>query len=488
MSRGLLINKYLFLSLLFFCISVAIGLFGLIDVSIVLLIIACFFEILFIKCQPLGYASVSSIFIIFSIIYGLSGPISQRWLGGISEIFGNVFDLPSYIIAFSLSEIGLILGYAIYLFRHETTDIVQDRVKNYDVGAIEFLRRISTVLIIIGVVFQLINTIRIGGFDTIFMDKAYYQAAEAALTMTLPANAFIEIAFACLGLYVGLCRYYKVKIKVRTIVLDIVLSVPYFMILLLLGQRGRILTVLVIVLLSLTMVQPIRKISKKALLLIALVYFSFAFMFTNRGIVQLLKTDSDDFFSKITNVERYEDGLNPGKSELSCTFGNFNKLIIEDDYEYKYGKTYLDGLALSIPSFLYVGEKPKQITYEFRDRYFYEESKRSDIAGTAFSSILEAYWNFGYIGILVMFTFYGYFVVYLDYSLSKKSIMKALFVIVCSGALITFPRTQLGSVIAKMIYDALYIVILVYIPYVFYRRKLKKLEKISVVEGNRDSV
>ena len=77
--------------------------------------------------------------------------------------------------------------------------------------------------------------------------------------------------------------------------------------------------------------------------------------------------------------------------------------MVKGDYEFKYGESYVKGLLITIPSFLYPWEKPQQITYEFRDKYFAEEAKRSSIAGTAFSSIMESYWNFGYVGIVIMY-------------------------------------------------------------------------------------
>lgn len=473
MPKRIFINAYLFLSLSFYCLAVALSFLGLIDFGLVVLMLACLFELFFIKHQPLSYSSVTFIFIIFSIIYGTTGPITQRWLGGINEIYGDVFDFPRYVLAYSLSEIGLIVGFIIYMYRHKTDDVIELRAANYDMKSVEFLRKMSTLLLIVGVLFQAINTFRVGGFDAIFTSKAYYQAAESALTLTLPAETVVNLAFACLGLYVGLCKHFKIKVKTKAIVFDLLVSIPYFAVLLLLGQRGKILGILVALFLGLTILQPLRKISKKVLALGIMAYFGLAFIYTNRGIVSMLVSNSEEFFSRVSTAERYNDGLNPGKNEFSCAFGNFNKLIIEDNYEFKFGKTYLDGVALLIPSFAYVGERPKQITYEFRDNYFHSESERSAIAGTGFSSILEAYWNFGYLGVLVIFIIYGFLVMYLDFSLSKQSVIKALFVIMISSSLIAFSRKQLADVVENIFYSGIIISIFVFAPYQLFLCKTK---------------
>jgi oligosaccharide repeat unit polymerase len=75
--------------------------------------------------------------------------------------------------------------------------------------------------------------------------------------------------------------------------------------------------------------------------------------------------------------------------------------------EYLFGRSYVDGLTIPIPRLIWP-EKPVSVTYQFRDEYFPAERERGTIAGTGFSSILEAYMNFGVAGIVAVYLLLGY--------------------------------------------------------------------------------
>ena len=463
--KKLVMDVNLFVSIGLFVISCILGFLGYIDVSLVFLIIASAFEVLFVKKQPLGYSSVTFIFVIFSIIYGLTGPITQQWLGGINEIYGSTFEIQDYILAFSLSEIGLMIGYTIYLSRHNAGEALERRKKIADFSLLSILQIVSPILMILGLIFQGINIMRLGGVDALFMGKASYQAAESALTFTLPAQIVAELSVASLSLYIGMSRFLKSNVKKLPLVLFVMALIPYLAVLMILGQRGKILYMAVVFFLGLTSFVPVKMINRKLLVLVPILYLFLVFIYTNRGIMPLFITDTDTFFSMITDSERYAKNLNPGDTEFSCAFGNFNKLIVSNDYELKYGKSYVDGLALLVPSLLYPGDKPQQITYEFRDKYFASEAKRSAIAGTAFSSILESYWNFGYLGIFFTYIIYGIILLYLDFSFAEKTAIKLLFVIAIAGSMVTFSRSQLGDELSNIFYIFVFMFFFVYIPY-----------------------
>ena len=134
------------------------------------------------------------------------------------------------------------------------------------------------------------------------------------------------------------------------------------------------------------------------------------FIYANRAIIVLLRDDPEEFFEEAFSQNRITQALNPSTNEFGVGFANFNELYVSENYEFLFGKSYLQGFLITFPSFIYIGEKPQQITYVFRDTYFYSESLRSSIAGTGFSSILEAYWNFGFPGVLFMYIIFGYII------------------------------------------------------------------------------
>lgn len=139
-------------------------------------------------------------------------------------------------------------------------------------------------------------------------------------------------------------------------------------------------------------------------------------------------------------------------------------LIVKNDYKYKYGETYVKGLLLCVPSFLYPGEKPQQITYEFRDKYFASEASRSSIAGTAFSSIMEAQWNFGYIGIVIMYIIYGYTIKHIENKIKYKNIFNAVIYLCIAPCIIRFHRSALGDIVSYIILMWIIGLFLIYFP------------------------
>jgi len=135
----------------------------------------------------------------------------------------------------------------------------------------------------------------------------------------------------------------------------------------------------------------------------------------------------------------------PAANEFGSPFGNFNThLLLRELNEPRYGETYLTGLTIPIPRFIWA-DKPQSITYEFRDTYFSDWAERGAIAGTAFSSLLEAYINFGKAGVAVV-----YFIVALAMGalerarLRSKSLAFAVFYLTLIPEAITFHRSSLG--------------------------------------------
>ena len=99
--------------------------------------------------------------------------------------------------------------------------------------------------------------------------------------------------------------------------------------------------------------------------------------------------------------------LNPAATEFGAAFGNFSEFVSQGGERPRLGSSYLQSLLLPIPEFLYPGKKPGQIAYQFRDRFFPAMADAGAIAGTAYSSLLEAYVNFGIGGGLAVYFLLG---------------------------------------------------------------------------------
>ena len=220
--------------------------------------------------------------------------------------------------------------------------------------------------------------------------------------------------------------------------------------------------------------KPLVNIKAKIVIILCLLYLLSVYLYTNRGLTTLISSDKELFYEKISDISRYVDNINPGSNEFSAPFGNYNTFIIKGNYRYKCGETYLQGLLLSVPSFLYLWVKPVQITYEFRNTYFASLGEKSSIAGTAFSSILEAYWNFGYIGVFIMYFLYGLIITRIERTHKNKSEFYKIFYILFTASVIPFSRAQLGGIISVILYYFIYIIVMIVFTYQLKKIKIKQ--------------
>ena len=456
-------NFILFICFLLYTLTICISLLGHNSIALLMLIACSVLELFGIKRYIGYYNNVILIFIAFSFLYGLSGPIVALLGKQFLPVFGNYFDFGSWFLSYSLSEIALLLSIIIF-YRKDDSNNDNDKIEINE-NKINYLAKMSNIIMLLGSVFQLINMYRVGGFTTLFMDKAVYQARETELTLTLPVTQFINISIACLSLYIGYCRFKKIKINKSIIIKEIIFSIPYLLQILLLGQRGNLLSMFVIFFIGIYYFKPLKHLKGKVMLIIILLYLLTVFLYTNRGIISLISKDRNLFYNKVSDISRYVDNINPGSNEFSVPFGNYNTVIISGHYNYKYGESYLRGLLLLVPSFLYPGIKPAQITYEFRNNYFASFGEKSSISGTAFSSILEAYWNFGYTGVFIMYFVYGIIIIYIEKTHKKKKEFYKLFYLLFTASIVSFSRTQLGGIINLLLYIYIYIMIIVVFPY-----------------------
>lgn len=455
------INFHLLLSLIMYLLTASLSFSSYDNLTLSLLILCAVIEIIGVKKKVGNYSNILLIFTFFSILYGISGPITTLWGNGLEDAFIKTYNYGSWFLAYSLSQIGLILGLCFDFNNNKTTKIENEY---FSQEKVIFFAKLANILMLIGSVFQLINMYRIGGFSVLFMKKAIYQAREGALSLTLPSSDLVYLSIACFSVYCGFIRKYN-KIDFKYVILEIIFSIPYLLQLILLGQRGKMINILLIICLGIFYFKPLKKVNMKLVKMVLVVYIFMVFIYTNRSILDLVKTDKNLFYARVTDLTRYVDNLNPGTNEFGAAFGNFNTLMVYDNYEFKLGETYLKGLAVPIPSFLYPGDKPQQITYEFRDQYFSSWANRSAIASTGFSSILEAYWNFGYIGIICIYILYGIIINYLENKFKYKSVLHGILYLCIATNSILFSRMAFGDTLSSVFYIIIYFFIFVVMPY-----------------------
>ena len=448
------------ISIVIQCIIIICSAFNFINISFAMILIGAIYNLIMLKYTIGNYSNIIILFYVFHILYGISGPFAEMYGEGLPEIFGEEYDFGAFFIAYAIATIALTIGIMITNIKKKENQKFKCIEEVY-INKKYYLSW-SFALALISSIFEIINFFRVGGVSTLLKGKAYYQEAISNLSLALPSNIIITVAIAIFSLYIFSIYKKEKKLKIKYIFGFIVELLQYLTITILLGQRGRLLEYLIIIFLAYTYINPMNKIKAKLVVIAICAYILLCFLFANRAIVQLLFTDPDYFFREAFSAERLLPALNPGTNEFGAAFGNFNKFYISESKDYLYGSSYIKGLVIFIPSFLYIGEKPQQITYEFRDKFFPSEAERSSIAGTGFSSILEAYWNFGWVGIFLEYLLIGIILTYLENNVKGKNTLYTLIYFFIGTATIAFHRNALGDVISGRIWQCL-IAIFIYI-------------------------
>ncbi|GIP16505.1 hypothetical protein J40TS1_21470 [Paenibacillus montaniterrae] len=438
-------------------ISMILSINNLSNIALFISIITCIGMIYWSKVVTKYYTNATVIFITFAALYGLSGPISVAWGDGLNKIFSTENHLDTYLFVFALSNIGFITGVLLFHLGKKQLPTDNKKVDTFSEKLFSIrqsLIKASLMLVIISLLFEMINIYRVGGLSQIFMGKAQFQSAVSELSLSLPSSEFLLVAMSLFSLYLGILRTKNKKFKEckNLILLFIILSLPHIGIKLILGQRGILLSLFICLIIGLTYFLPIKRIKPKLVIIISVLYILMSFIFANRSIVSLITEDFNLFIKTATQKERLIEALNPSSNEFGSTFGNFNQFLSENEKEFPLymGETYIKGLVLPIPSFVYPGEKPIQITYEFRDQYFSSEASRGRIAGTGFSSLLEAFMNFKYIGVFVIYLLLAFVLRYLDEVFRYKTILFSVFYVAGISQTVSFHRSAFGTIYSNL--------------------------------------
>ncbi|MDM5332844.1 O-antigen polymerase [Ureibacillus composti] len=416
-----------------------------------------------------NYINITMFFIVFSVLYGISGPINAVWGEGLHPLFSKPYNTDAFLISYALANIGLIIG--IILFNTTSNNRFNNTIIDDSINmAIIKRKRILNVALLLALIassFEIINLIRIGGISLLFVGKATYQSLSSNLTFTLPSSDVMTIAFAFLGLYLGTTYSDKVQLKKSKlkILLFLLYSIPFLLINTVLGQRGILLTLFICILTGVFFFKPLKRVKPKLVIILIIFYVFLSFLFANRSLVSTIPDNPEYFLETAFKKERIIEVLNPGANEFGAAFGNYSEFYGKYDYNFipKLGETYIKGLVMPIPSFVYPGDKPQQITYEFRDEFFASEASRGRIAGTAYSSILEAYSNFNFIGVLFIYLIIGYVLQKIDTQYKYKNIFFMILYIASIPVTVVFHRSAFGDIFSIIFIRALAIYFFIFL-------------------------
>lgn len=361
-----------------------------------------------------SYTNLYVIFTAFFTVYGLAGPFQVITGSALPSYFGEGFDVPRYSAMFGTG--ALAIAFASRSAHHsDPTAHASTRWKSLFFANLDYrdLLVLGSCIAAVASIAEVVNLHRIGGLWTLGMGKAYYQSQIVDLEVTLPTARLVQVSAAVFGVGIAVARSTERRLLVLRshILAYIVCSGVALSIAVILGRRGILLSLVLILVLATTTLTPIRKLGFRLVVFMVMVYLVMGIIYANRSILgyTMITGRWDEFWSIASDEERLKTALTPGLNEFGSQFGNVAVYLREGGSSPRWGESYLKGLVLPIPGFLYPGTKPRQITYEFRDRYFPERKLYGEISSTGFSALLEAYMNFRWLGIFLVFFAYSWF-------------------------------------------------------------------------------
>lgn len=397
--------------------------------------------ILYQTFKTVGVNSVLFLFMVLFAMYGYSVPISVFFEADIGwhrvaklRSWEKVDDtLFSFLISNQLALLATSLLYLVFV-KKRIMDIPLEMQRGTNANYFRFA-------VIAGVLSSLsegLNFVRAGGFRAIGQGKAFYQGAVNDLALNIPYEGFFYISIALFGLFFSSLKGNKAKYA--TYLPTFLISIAFVLFVnIRIGERGTLLVAMVIYVLAYTIHRRIRTINFSYVVLISILYVCF-------NIFTLLREQSVDYKGFTKFFDTYDDRLyrlmNPANSEFGSAALNYRIFIHRkgDDYKYKLGQTYTEITTAFVPRYVYPN-KPKGIIFEFRDKYFSERKEMGSTAGTGFSSLLEAYMNFGYFGPFLVYLLFMFLLIYMESRRGRNRLFTDLLYLLLFNVFLIFSRS-----------------------------------------------
>lgn len=360
-----------------------------------------------------GYANITFIFFFFFFLYGVSGPLAAVYGDGVGDLFPRPYLSAGYLVLYDLAVIGLASGILMSMGGAQSgTSHWRTAWRGSD------LLFLACLFAGLASAMELANVLRAGGFGLLIMGKAVTQSAISDLSVTLPSKEILVLSAALAGLGISSVRLIESALtfrRYRGAVIWLILAAPMLLMYIVIGRRGVLLAVLFAMVVGLFWSYPLTKIKPAILMLGLTIYILMSGLFGARAQLGygLMTGDWSAVIQRISTTEFWVKNLNPAQNEFGAPFGNVNTYLLSGDQSMRLGQTYVDGFAIHVPRYIWP-DKPRTATYQFRDEYFPDLADRGAIAGTAFSSILEAYMNFGKSGVFLVYALVSFFLGWLE--------------------------------------------------------------------------
>ncbi len=453
---------FLLLALLMLAATILASVYELLGVTIMFSLCCLVFIALACRTSLGRLNNITAFFLLFFALYTYSPVLTVYFDADTRKLFesATLTSTCAYTALSTLALFGFSLPFLFFLPKRKfEKTFLMSKKKRFSQYTIFFL-----VLATFG---ELLNMYRAGGIGLLSQGKAVYQAEVGALFITIPSVFLLQIGLFFLGLRLYLTyeerilNLYKSKVLVVTMVLLTPILLLYFSI----GFRSPLLAIAIAFLMGFSYFLSIKSINIKVLTFLFIGYSAMAILFGIRGQLKLLFLTGDwnAFNEYVIENKAYMRYYNPANNEFGASFMNYIKYHrSKEDTPLLLGQSYLEGFIIAIPGSLLPFEKPQSIAYKFRDLYFSEYKKNSRIAGTGFSSVMEAQWNFGVLGPFFIYFFVGCVCWLLEYLRNRYRLLFLfpLFYAMILPVAQSFHRSASGHYVSYIIFLSIFLVFL----------------------------
>ncbi|WP_456867480.1 O-antigen polymerase [Galbibacter sp. BG1] len=458
------------IAFLFCCFSLFFLLFQFYDLGLFFSVVS-YLIILNFTLKTVGFNSILFIFLILFGLYGYSVPISVYYhldigwhrVAKLSTWEKVDSSLYSYLISNQLALLAIIILFIFFVNRK----IMNIKFDNNKTIKYSYLR-LALIAGFLSSISALINFLRVGGFTTVLKGKAYYQGAVNDLVLNIPYEGFFYISIALFSLFL-------INIKVRYLsfyyAIQFIGSISFVLFInLIIGERGLLVIGMAIFFLGYYSHIRMTSLKFKYLIILSVLYILFNTLTLLRE-KSIKYNGAIDFYTN--NKEMLYRLMNPANTEFAASAFNYRIFYHykESDYQFELGKTYTEILVAFFPTYIYPN-KPKSITYKFRDEYFPERKKQGSSAGTGFSSLMEAYMNFGYFGPFIIYFIFVFIIIYIESKRGEKSLLIKCIYLLLLNILLIFSRSASQYILFTSILYFIQVIFVVllykYIPKKFF--------------------
>jgi len=395
-----LMQFILIIALIISIISSSLAAYDFNQASFMLLLISCVLLIYAAYLLTRNWVSISVIFTVFFLLYGLSGPFAVLFTPGrLPSPFYPPYHVGPWLQSVNLAFAGIVLGFFMGSFMRTKNLLWQVPFKSDNWISRDSFWVASLFLIVIASMMNWINIIRIGGIA--YPTRALLLKTIGELFFTLPGDYYVYTGMGALGLWWA--KITKNHITKKRLIISLILFLPFIVYNVLIGERGNLFSAILSFFIGYSLVKPFQVLSIRIIIIVIIAYIINAFIMTHRTyIFRWLSKEGFFMIDKDTFYLR----LNPGFLEFSVSFGTFNAYLNNWDSPPLYGQTYWTDLLTLIPRWLYPGEKPKSISSLFHEQIYgnvFAHAHRTLGVGVGSSAIAVAHANFREPGIFFVY-------------------------------------------------------------------------------------